>query len=119
MLKGHPKGLMVLFFTEMWERFGIYTMLAIFTLYMESYFGWDDGKKGTVVFHALRCACPCASCVDEWTGVKRLDDQTVPADIHPIATGTIGRYALHVTWSDGHNSGIYAFDRLRDLTVPA
>ncbi len=30
----HPKGLMVLFFTEMWERFGFYLLLGIFTLYM-------------------------------------------------------------------------------------
>lgn len=30
----HPKGLMVLFFTEMWERFGFYLMLGIFVLYM-------------------------------------------------------------------------------------
>ncbi|MCP5062711.1 MAG: peptide MFS transporter, partial [Ignavibacteriae bacterium] len=34
MFKNHPKGLMVLFFTEMWERFGFYLMLGIFTLYM-------------------------------------------------------------------------------------
>ena len=34
MLKAHPKGLMVLFFTEMWERFGYYLLLGIFTLYM-------------------------------------------------------------------------------------
>jgi POT family proton-dependent oligopeptide transporter len=34
----HPKGLYVLFFTEMWERFGFYTMLAIFVLYMDEYF---------------------------------------------------------------------------------
>lgn len=34
MLKNHPKGLMVLFFTEMWERFGYYLMLGIFFLYM-------------------------------------------------------------------------------------
>ncbi len=34
----HPKGLYVLFFTEMWERFGFYTMLAIFTLYLDEYF---------------------------------------------------------------------------------
>ena len=32
--KGHPKGLYVLFFTEMWERFGYYLMLGIFSLYM-------------------------------------------------------------------------------------
>lgn len=34
MFKNHPKGLPVLFFTEMWERFGFYLMLGIFFLYM-------------------------------------------------------------------------------------
>jgi proton-dependent oligopeptide transporter, POT family len=34
----HPAGLKVLFFTEMWERFGFYTMLAIFTLYLDEHF---------------------------------------------------------------------------------
>lgn len=48
MFKGHPRGLKVLFFSEMWERFGIYTMLAIFTLYMGNYFGWPDDKKGQI-----------------------------------------------------------------------
>ena len=33
---GHPRGLYVLFFTEMWERFGFYTMSAIFLLYLEA-----------------------------------------------------------------------------------
>ena len=32
--KRHPKGLMVLFFTEMWERFGFYLLIGIFFLYM-------------------------------------------------------------------------------------
>ncbi|MBM3415400.1 MAG: peptide MFS transporter [Bacteroidetes bacterium] len=32
--KGHPRGLYVLFFTELWERFGYYLMLGIFSLYM-------------------------------------------------------------------------------------
>ncbi|HET55170.1 MAG TPA: MFS transporter [Ignavibacteria bacterium] len=41
MFKGHPKGLYVLFFTEMWERFGFYTMLAIFVLYLQENFKWD------------------------------------------------------------------------------
>ena len=36
MFKNHPKGLPVLFFTEMWERFGFYLMLGIFVLYMEA-----------------------------------------------------------------------------------
>ncbi|PCC72026.1 proton-dependent oligopeptide transporter, POT family [Nannocystis exedens] len=36
MFKNHPRGLPVLFFTEMWERFGFYLMLGIFTLYMKA-----------------------------------------------------------------------------------
>lgn len=48
MLKNHPKGLITLFFTEMWERFGFYTMLAVFTLYMDETLGWTDAHKGQV-----------------------------------------------------------------------
>jgi POT family proton-dependent oligopeptide transporter len=48
MLSNHPKGLMTLFFTEMWERFGFYTMLAVFTLYMDEVLGWSDAYKGQV-----------------------------------------------------------------------
>jgi POT family proton-dependent oligopeptide transporter len=36
MFKNHPKGLPVLFFTEMWERFGFYLLLGIFVLYMQA-----------------------------------------------------------------------------------
>jgi POT family proton-dependent oligopeptide transporter len=46
MLKNHPRGLMVLFFTEMWERFGFYIMMAIFYLYMDKSLGWTDERKG-------------------------------------------------------------------------
>ena len=34
-LKKHPLGLYVLFGTEMWERFSFYSMLALFTLYLQ------------------------------------------------------------------------------------
>ena len=34
MFKKHPKGLYVLFFTEMWERFGYYLMVGILLLYL-------------------------------------------------------------------------------------
>ena len=44
MFKGHPKGLYVAFFTNMGERFGYYTMLAIFVLYLQSKFGWSGRR---------------------------------------------------------------------------
>src|SRR5262249_21416113 len=43
----HPKGLYVLFATEMWERFGFYSMLAMFTLYLQNPiqgFGWTAAQ---------------------------------------------------------------------------
>lgn len=40
----HPKGLYVLFFTELWERFGYYLMLGIFSLYMID--SWENGGMG-------------------------------------------------------------------------
>ena len=46
MLDKHPRGLFVLFFTEMWERFGFYVLMAIFVLYMDEELGWDDATKG-------------------------------------------------------------------------
>jgi dipeptide/tripeptide permease len=45
MFKNHPRGLMFLFFTEMWERFGFYIMMAIFVLYMDEKLGWDDARR--------------------------------------------------------------------------
>ena len=53
MLKGHPKGLYVLFFANMGERFGYYTMLSIFVLYLQENFGWDAEKAGQVYGYFL------------------------------------------------------------------
>ncbi len=41
MFKGHPKGLYVLFFSNMGERYGYYTMVAIFAFYLQEHFGWS------------------------------------------------------------------------------
>jgi POT family proton-dependent oligopeptide transporter len=48
MFKGHPKGLFVAFFANMGERFGYYTMLAIFILYLQAKFGWSATQTGQV-----------------------------------------------------------------------
>lgn len=48
MLKDHPKGLVVLFFSNMGERFGYYTMMAIFTLYFEGSFGLSISNVGII-----------------------------------------------------------------------
>jgi DUF971 family protein len=76
---------------------------------------WDDGHESFFAAHALRCACACASCVDEMTGQKVLDDARVPQDVRALAIHPVGNYAVSIVWSDGHETGIYAFRRLREL----
>lgn len=48
MLKGQPKGLFVLAMANMGERFGYYTMLAIFVFYMQAKFGFDSSTTSTI-----------------------------------------------------------------------
>lgn len=48
MFQGQPKGLFALALANTGERFGYYTMLAIFTLFMQAKFGWDESTAGQV-----------------------------------------------------------------------
>lgn len=45
---GHPLGLYILFFTEMWERFSYYGMRALLMLYMVNYFKWSQKEASTI-----------------------------------------------------------------------
>jgi len=76
---------------------------------------WADGHTSLLDVRDLRLACGCAHCVDEWTGEERLDPTTVPEDVHPERIESVGRYAIQIRWSDGHDHGIYPFRRLREL----
>ena len=76
---------------------------------------WDDGVESLYPVRELRLACRCANCVEEFSGRPLLEADNVPADVRPVRIQTVGRYALSFTWSDGHDSGIYPFDLLREL----
>lgn len=62
---------------------------------------------------SLRRQCRCAICVDEMTGVMKLDPQSVREDVKPVNTRKVGNYALEVAWSDGHQS-LYPYARFVD-----
>src|SRR3954468_17841648 len=55
----HPKGLYVLFATEMWERFSFYTMIAMFALYMRDKtgqgFGWSVDDTQALYSNYIMC----------------------------------------------------------------
>lgn len=76
---------------------------------------WKGGQQTLFPARFLRLACPCASCVEEMTGRKLLDESTVPEDVQPLSIAPVGRYGIQIQWSDGHNTGIYTWDRLHDL----
>lgn len=76
---------------------------------------WADGHISDYSAHYLRQHCPCAACVEEWTGEKRLVSGTIPTDLQLLSVEIVGQYALTFTWSDGHRTGIYSFPFLRTL----
>jgi ATP-binding protein involved in chromosome partitioning len=76
---------------------------------------WDDGHRGLHEMRALRLACPCANCVDETTGERTVTPDRIPEGIAVRSTSRVGRYALQIVWSDGHDTGLYAYRTLRSL----
>ncbi len=76
---------------------------------------WEPGEVTRLAYVGLRGSCPCASCVDEWTGKRTLDVSKIPPDIRITAMQLVGNYALKITWSDGHDTGIYSWDYLREI----
>lgn len=77
---------------------------------------WSDDGETFFKATELRRACPCAGCVNEWTGEKLLDTASVPNDISFKHISIVGRYALNFHFSDGHDTGIFSFAYLRQLS---
>ena len=76
---------------------------------------WSDDAETKYNAAELRRNCPCASCVNEWTGEKILDAAKISDDLTIDSTSVVGRYALNFHFSDGHETGIYTFQFLRKL----
>ena len=89
MFKGHPKGLYVLFFSNMGERYGYYTMVAIFAYYLQEHFGWSVAKANftyTVLVGGTYIAALIGGLVaDKFLGYGK----TVLAGLAVMATGYI------------------------------
>ncbi|HMA52864.1 MAG TPA: oligopeptide:H+ symporter, partial [Acidobacteriota bacterium] len=90
MLKKHPRALAFIFFTEMWERVGFYTLMAILVLYMDKVLGWSDARKGDSygIFLAL---CYFVPLIGGWLGDKIIGQiRTVRAGAFLMALGYVG-----------------------------
>lgn len=72
---------------------------------------WSDGAVHHYDFDALRKECPCADCKGH------TPDQAKVIECEGIGlTGMapVGNYALAISFDDGHATGIYTYDYLRE-----
>lgn len=75
---------------------------------------WTDGEVSTHDARQLRGSCMCAECVEETSGKRRVGPEDVPEDVTAQRFLQVGNYAVRIYWSDGHNTGIYPYEILRE-----
>jgi DUF971 family protein len=79
---------------------------------------WNDGHRGIYQWQNLRRHCPCATCREELEKPPDPFRILKPSELLPlkaVAVAPVGRYAYKITWSDGHDTGIYTLESLRAL----
>jgi DUF971 family protein len=76
---------------------------------------WPSLGVRRISFKTLRANCPCAGCVDEFTGIRTLNVDAIRPDIAPARIELCGNYALKIEWTDGHSTGLYTWQRLAQI----
>jgi DUF971 family protein len=84
---------------------------------------WSDGVRCGYRPRLLRDACPCATCREKRAEPAAANPLAVlsPAEVAPLSIlgmRPVGQYAYGIEFSDGHSSGIYTLDYLRELGSP-
>lgn len=79
---------------------------------------WNDNKINKIKLSSLRLNCPCALCAsdrenrgDKYFPIFRVDE------LELSNINLIGNYAISISWKDGHNTGIYEFDFLKNISI--
>jgi DUF971 family protein len=85
--------------------------------------GWSDGVRSAYSPRLLRDACPCATCREQRVqpAAPALLPVLRPEEVAPLAIAgmkPVGQYAYSIEFSDGHSSGIYTLEYLRELCGP-
>jgi DUF971 family protein len=81
---------------------------------------WSDGQVREYTVRELRDQCPCASCREKRNtpAPPALFPIVTDAEIRPLrisAMKPVGSYAYSIDFSDGHNTGIYTLESLREM----
>ena len=72
---------------------------------------WSDGKTTEYAMSGLRGWCPCAECQGH-SGQRTFVTVAAP---RVAGVEAVGRYAIRFLWQDGHSTGMYSYDYLREL----
>jgi DUF971 family protein len=77
---------------------------------------WRDGHTSRYYWDDLRRSCPCALCAGEMgtPGSMHAGVILTAAQTYLESIELVGSYAVRMHWEDGHNTGIYTFDGLRE-----
>ena len=78
---------------------------------------WNDGIKGVYRLSHLQRRCPCAGCVDERTGQRRVDPRQIDEDVRAVVIKNVGHYALRIQFTSGCTSGIFPYAMLHQLST--
>jgi DUF971 family protein len=82
---------------------------------------WSDGQRREYTFRELRDACPCATCREKRSEAPAPANPLQvlsPAETRPLTISgmqPVGNYAYSIEFSDGHNTGIFTLELLREL----
>ena len=78
---------------------------------------WADGHTSQYPLDHLRRNCPCATCTaaGETPAAPANPFQMYKPAARLTSAETVGRYAVRFLWADGHSTGIYSFDHLRQI----
>ena len=87
---------------------------------------WADGHVSHFDFAYLRDHCPCATCNDERAKKESLSEASPAFASSPAlpmfkpkaraqSATQVGNYAIQISFSDGHSTGIYSYDHLRSI----
>jgi DUF971 family protein len=86
---------------------------------LELKIAWDDGEERTYPLGKLRDLCPCAGCAGETILMREYVpppiDQSVPGRYELKDIQMVGSYAVQMVWGDGHATGIYSFEYLKNF----
>ena len=74
---------------------------------------WSDGHEAEYPYDYVRGFCPCASC--QGHSVTEIRFQPPGGSVEPWRIEPVGNYGVSIQWSDGHATGIYRFDFLREI----